>query len=181
MRIQTGFNLLVLALMMLKQTCGCANAADAPTEFKVGEFNFKRPARWEWVEPTSPMRKAELKIADAKGKTEIIFFNFGAGQGGGTQANVERWLGQFQEPRDQLKSKTESITVNGRKITYVQAQGTYMSGAPGGPKAPLKEHGLLGAIIESDQGSVFVRMTGPIEVVNASRDEFKQMIENKSK
>ena len=167
--------------MILKLTGGCANAADAPAEFKVGEFIFKRPAKWEWVEPTSPMRKAELKIADAKGKSEIIFFIFGGGQGGGTQANVERWLGQFQEPRDQLKAKTESITVNGRKITYVQAQGTYMSGAPGGPKSPLKDHGLLGAIIESDQGNVFVRMTGPFDMVTASRDEFKQMIEHKSK
>ena len=38
------------------------HAADAPTTFKVSEFTFQRPAKWEWVETASPMRKAQLKV-----------------------------------------------------------------------------------------------------------------------
>jgi len=43
---------------------GCiAAAAEAPAKFKVGEFEFSRPADWEWVDvSSSPMRKAQLKI-----------------------------------------------------------------------------------------------------------------------
>src|SRR5688572_23398922 len=38
--------------------------AAAPASFKVGEFNFSRPTSWEWIEVTSPMRKAHLRVSD---------------------------------------------------------------------------------------------------------------------
>jgi hypothetical protein len=53
-----------------------------------------------------------------------------------------------------------------------------MSGMPGGPRTPLKDHRLLGAVLERGEGKVFVRMTGPIEVVKAAEPEFKKMIES---
>src|SRR5258708_7672171 len=113
-------------------------AADAPSSFKVGEFTFMRPAGWEWIETaSSSMRKAQLKVTDAANKkesAEVVFFYFGEGSGGGTKANVDRWLTQFQEPKEKLNSKIEERTVGKRKVTYVQAEGTYLSGLPGGPK-----------------------------------------------
>ena len=39
-------------------------AAEAPKTFKVGEFTFTRPADWQWVDVTSSMRKAQLKMLD---------------------------------------------------------------------------------------------------------------------
>jgi len=39
---------------------------------------------------------------------------------------------------------------------------------------------LLGAILESAKGNVFVRMTGPARLVKASQAEFKKMIESAS-
>ena len=152
-------------------------SAEPPATFKVGQFTFQRPMNWGWVEPSSPMRKAELKVNDANGKAEVIFFDFGAGQGGGTQANIDRWLGQFQEPREKINAKTEEVKSGTRKVTYVQAEGTYLSGMPGGPKTPLKDHALLGAILESDQGKIFARMTGPAGVVKKAEGDFKKMIE----
>src|ERR1041385_814989 len=71
-----------------------ASAANAPATFKVSEFTFKRPDKWEWVESASPMRKAQLKVGDAKNAAEVVFFHFGPSNGGGVQANVERWFGQ---------------------------------------------------------------------------------------
>jgi hypothetical protein len=133
---------------------GSAVAAEAPATFKVGEFTFTRPADWQWQESTSMMRKAQLKVssADKKQTGEVVFFHFGEGNGGGTQANIDRWLGQFEEPKDKLNSKVEEVTVNKRKVHYVQAQGTYQSGMPGGPKTPQPNTMLLGAILESPQG-----------------------------
>src|SRR5437867_12637757 len=83
--------------------------ADSPATFKVSEFTFTRPAGWEWVDVTSPMRKAQLKVVDAKTKAsaDVIFFHFGSGSGGGTKANVDRWLGQFQETREKINAKIE--------------------------------------------------------------------------
>ncbi len=154
--------------------------ADAPATFKVGDFTFIRPATWEWVEVTSAMRKAQLKVtdADSKASADAIFYYFGQGDGGGTKANVDRWLGQFQEPREKINAKVEEVTVGKTKITYVQAEGTYSSGMPGGPTTPMADYTLLGAILESDQGNVFVRMTGPKALVKASVADFKKMIES---
>src|SRR5687767_8215905 len=91
-------------------------AADAPKTFSVGEFTFARPENWEWVPATSPMRKAELKVEskDKKEKAEVVFFHFGESNGGGTQANVDRWLGQFKEPREKLNSKVDTAKINNR-------------------------------------------------------------------
>ena len=117
-------------------------AADAPATFKVSEFTFTRPASWEWVDVgASPMRKAQLKIP---GKTkndsaEVVFYYFGEGGAGGTQANVNRWLGQFQEPREKINPKSEEITIAKHKVTFVQAEGTYMSGMPGGGSPPVAQ------------------------------------------
>jgi len=157
-----------------------SSAADAPATFKVSEFSFTRPTSWEWVEVKSTMRKAQLKVPDPKGKAagEVIFFHFGQGDGGGTKANVERWYGQFKEPRDQIKPKSEEVTVGKHKVTYVQAEGTYLSGMPGGPQTPMAGYALAGAIIEAGGGNVFIRMTGPRELVTASLKEFKQMVES---
>lgn len=154
-------------------------SAETPKTFKVGEFTFTRPVAWEWVDVTSAMRKAQLKVndADKKQSAEVIFFYFGQGNGGGTQANVDRWLSQFQEPKDKINSKVEEATAGKRKVTYVQAEGTYLSGMPGEPKTAQPNSMLLGAILESDQGNVFVRLTGPADLAKASKSEFRKMME----
>ena len=91
-------------------------ATDAPATFKVSEFTFKRPADWGWVETTTAMRKAQLKVTDAKSKesAEVVFFYFGPGGGGGTKANVDRWLGQFQ---DASEPKSEEVTLGKTRVT----------------------------------------------------------------
>ncbi len=154
-----------------------APGADAPKTFKVGEQTFTRPANWEWVEPASSMRKAQLKIAEAgkKESAEVVFFYFGEGNGGGTKANVERWLGQFQEPQN---TKTEEISVGPKKVTCVQAEGTYLSGMPGGSRTPQPNSMLLGAILESPTGNVFIKITGPLSVVKPSKDTLRKLVED---
>jgi len=151
-------------------------AADAPKTFKVGEFNFTRPAKWEWVDVTSSMRKAQLKVpgTDKSQSAEVVFFYFGEGNGGGTKANVDRWLGQFESKSN---PKVEDSRVGGHTVTYVQVEGTYLSGMPGGPRTPQPNSMLQGAIIESDQGNVFIKMTGPAALVKSAKDDFKRMVE----
>ena len=96
---------LLTLTLLASATIACANA---PATFEVGAFKFQRPATWEWVEVPEGMkmmRKAVLNIPakDGSKPAEIIFYNFGAGQGGDTQANVQRWLGQFSDKTAQEK------------------------------------------------------------------------------
>ena len=165
-------------LTVLLLSAFAAVAADA--KFKVSEFTFQRPEKWEAVETTSAMRKAQLKVNDAEKKTsaEVVFFHFGAGGGGGVQANIERWYRQFEGPREKLGTKTEEVKVGKHKVTYVQAEGTFMSGMPGGPTTPMTGYAMRGAIIEAAEGDVFVKMTGPAALVKVSEADFKKMVES---
>ena len=165
--ITTG--LVILAAQLL--------AADAPKSFKVSDFTFTSPAGWEWVETTSSMRKAQLKVPgnDKNQSAEVVFFYFGEGNGGGTKANVDRWIGQFQ---NQSNSKVENAKVGKHNVTYVQVQGTYMSGMPGGPRTPQPDSMLHGAIIENEAGNVFIKMTGPAALVKSATEKFRSMVES---
>ena len=149
-------------------------AADA---FKVSEFSFETPAGWRKLPASSSMRAAELKAGEGKDAPDVVFFYFGAGGAGGVKANVDRWLSQFKEPRDGSNTQTEEKTIEGVKVTYVTAQGTYLSGMPGGPKTEVANPMLLGAIVEGKQGSVFVRMTGAASDSKGQTAAFKGMIE----
>jgi len=155
-------------------------SADAPATFKVSEFTFTRPENWEWIESTSQMRKAELKVVDTKNrfKAEVVFYHFGPGSAGGTQANVDRWFRQFEEPREKINAKSDEMTIGKHKVTYVSAEGTYKSGMPGAAQTPMPNYALLAAIIESSEGSVFVKMTGPKELTRSATADFKKMVES---
>jgi hypothetical protein len=155
--------------------------ADDSTTFPVGSFTFTRPADWQWIPVASPMRKAQLKVpgTDAAQSAEIAFFFFGGGQGGDVQANVQRWLRQFDSKPD--ADKTASQQVGNTKITLVSTEGTYHSGMPGGPTTPVADQALVGAILESPDGNVFVKMTGPEALVKATRQKFIDFITTAAK
>jgi hypothetical protein len=175
-------------LLMVVNGLGCVvallaspgNSRAEEQTFKVGNTSFTRPAKWEWVEVTSSMRKAQLKVTDEKTKesAEVVFFQFESGPMGGVQANVNRWFGQFEEPRDKIHAKTEETTVGKTKVTYARAEGTYKSGMPGGTQEPRPDYALEGAIFEAADGTVFVKMTGPKALVKASAADFRKMVES---
>lgn len=172
---------LLIALLGLGVLALTSTAAAAPATFKVSEFTFTPPAKWEKVETASPMRKAQFKVNDAEKKNfaEVVFFHFGPGDGGGVQANVDRWFSQFEGPKEKIGAKSEEKMIGKHKVTFVRAEGTYMSGMPGlGARTAQPGSALRGAIIESEQGAVFVKMTGPAALVKSAEDDFRKMIES---
>ena len=154
----------------------CLLSLQAGEPFKVSEFSFKCPEGWKEEQPSSRMRAAELSVPGKDGgdAAEVTFFYFGAGQGGDAKANVSRWLGQIE---NRSGEKTTSKDVNGTKVTYVEAEGTFLSGPPFGAKIRKEGYGLVGAIVEGKQGNVFVKMTGPKALTSEASEAFKGMIE----
>ena len=153
-------------------------AAQAQEKFKVSTVTFSRPAGWESL-PAAGMRAAELRLVDAKTKeeAETAFFHFGPANGGGTEANIKRWLGLFVEQGEALKQNVAQTKAGRTAITYVQAEGTYMKGPPLGDKTAMRGYILLGAIVEAEGGHIFIRMTGPAALMKASTADFKKMVE----
>jgi len=154
--------------------------AVAPAEpVKIGAFTFTVPDGWKTVTPSSPMRKAQLEITQGSDKAEVTFFQFGSGQGGTVEENVARWFAQF--PGSEDKRKTETVQAGSVKITYVTTEGTFSSGMPGGPTTPMTGHALCGAILESPDGNIFIKMAGPEAVVKSATEAFKKMVSEAAK
>jgi hypothetical protein len=164
----------VLVLFMLAAAIALA---EDPADFEVGSFKFTRPASWQWVQVTSPMRKAQLNVPGKDGgkPAEVVFFVFGSGAGG-VQANVQRWLGQFEAKPDAAKTETKELS--GVKVTFVSTEGTFASGMPGSPTTPMPDYALRGAILDAGGDElIFVKMTGPAALVKENEKSFAGMIE----
>ncbi len=173
---------LFLPALLLLLTATTPLCAADPATFTVGAFTFKRPPAWQWVVATSPMRKAQLHIPDPANPSapgaDVVFFTFGAGQGGGVDQNISRWIGQFDEPA-KLKPTVEAATIKTTKVTRVRVEsGTFSSGMPGQPTTPMTDYGLYGAILESPQGDVYVKLTGPAALVKAAAGDFEAMVQS---
>jgi hypothetical protein len=136
------------------------------------------PSTWK-SEAQRPMRLATYTIPPATGDSdpgECGVYYFGQGQGGSVQANMDRWIGQFQSKE---AAKRDQRTIHGLRVTTVDVSGAY-SGMGG----PMAEHGaapkpnyrLLGAIIEGPQGSVFFKFTGPAKTVAQNQTAFDKLL-----
>jgi len=166
----------VLAIGLCAVAFSSAQAAD---KFDVAGISFAKPAKWTSVTPSSSMRKAQLEVREGSAKADVVCFYFGPGGAGGAAANVERWLGQFQEPKEKLNPKVEEQKVNGTKVTYVRAEGTFMQSTGGffGPKTAMPDFMLFGVIVEGKQGPVFIKMTGPKKIAEGALADTRKMVE----
>lgn len=165
---------LAIAAIAFSTVISSANAED----FAVAGVTFSKPEKWKKVRPASSMRAAQLEVHEGSAKANVVFFYFGPGGAGGVNANVDRWLKQFQESRDKINPKVETKKINKTKVTFVEAEGTFMDGPPFGAKTPKSGYALLGVIVEGPQGMIFIKATGPKKIIqNADRDA-RKMVED---
>lgn len=171
---------LLIALVVATSSLSSARTEEITT-FRAGAFSFAVPQGWQSVTPASPMRKAELRVpgpegTGAAGEALITVFHFGQGQGGSVKDNVDRWFGQFDGDLEAKGAATANETIGTIPVTFARARGTFQSGMPGGPTTPLESQALLGAILESPGGDVYVKMTGPAPTVDKAEPAFVEMI-----
>jgi hypothetical protein len=164
-----------------------SSSSSAPSSQPVaGDVSYKVPEGWTAEKPTSEMRLAQYKLPKAAGDEEdalLVVFYFGPGQGGTTQANIDRWVNQVKQPDgsdSKDKAKTETLTVNGLQVSTVDVKGTYSGGMSqdSGPKDSKSIYRLRGAVIETPKGSYFVKLTGPEKTVNHWDQAFNDYIKS---
>lgn len=150
-----------------------------------GGIKWTPPQRWT-LGPEQQMRVATYLIPAANNDVdggECAVFYFGHGEGGGVEANIERWMGQFEQSdghssADRVKQKKE--TINNLTVTTIDLIGTYIGGGQmmGGSGEKKPGYRLLGAIIEGQQGTVFFKLTGPTATVAKAENEFYTLIKS---
>ncbi|MBT4497304.1 MAG: hypothetical protein HOC74_06260 [Gemmatimonadetes bacterium] len=142
------------------------------------------PEGWQQSPPSSSMRVAEYllpgeayKAADAG----LAVFYFGRNQGGGLEANIERWYGQFSQPdggSTKERSSRSEREVNGMPVTLVDIKGTFNSGGMGGGQGAQEGYRMLGGIVQSPAGSFFFKLTGPEATVEGWAASFDQYLDS---
>jgi gluconolactonase len=151
---------------------------DAAATVKVPFENFTLdvPKTWEKQQPTSRLRLGQFSIPAAEGDKEpselAIFPPFG----GSVQANVDRWIGQFEGQGREMKA-TQGESTQG-KYVFVELTGTYKKPI-GPPIAQMTEsvpdYKMLGVILTlKDGGNVFLKLTGPKKTVAAVAEAYRK-------
>jgi hypothetical protein len=147
-------------------------------------LRYTTPGHWTRVPAPSDVRAAQFTIPRAAGDAEdgeLVLFFFGAGKGGSTDDNLQRWYGQFTQP-DGRPSRDAAVvttrTINGLRVTSLEIAGTYVGmQMPGGQKpAPKAGYRMLAAAIEGESGPWFFKAIGPAATIAKAKDDFDKLL-----
>ena len=168
----------VITILLLTFVCAACSIVFSQEAQKPPMLRYKVPAGWVEEERSSSMRVAQYKLPHADADTEdasLVLYYFGKGQGGTAAANVERWASQMkQADGSNAKIAEENFTANGLKVTAVDGAGTYVAETAPGSGEFLKKAGfrLRAAVVETPNGSYYVKLVGPEKTVTHWNEAF---------
>jgi len=156
----------------------------AAVTFAVSGLTFAAPPAWHTRAPASSMRVAEFVIPKASGDAEdaeLIVYYFGANGVGSTDANIDRWVGQLQQPDgspSKTKAKRAERTINGLKVTTVDVSGTFTAEMSPGASQHYNKPGfrMCAAVVETPNGPYYIKMTGPAKTVGAAQSDYEKFL-----
>lgn len=160
--------------------------SEAPNS--IAGIAWQVPEGWT-VGAQRQMRAATYEIAAAEGDpegAECAVFYFGPDQGGSVEANIDRWISQFQQAdggESKDVAKRGSMEVDGLKCSTVEVTGNYTGamGPMGGDQSAKENFRMLGAIVEAPKGAVFFKMYGPDKTVESAHAAFNAMVKSVKK
>lgn len=141
------------------------------------KLSWKVPQGWQ-TRPPRAMREVTIAPPESTGDTEC-YVALLAGRAGGAKANINRWLAQLGQPGldDEGFAELRRIPMLGGEGIMVQASGGRFTGQAG---EAVRSAMLLGVVLERPSESVFVKMTGPADVVQKHVESFVAFCESLS-
>lgn len=148
----------------------------------LGPFALQIPSGWTEQPSTSNMRAAQFQLPAPEGaEAELVVYHFGASGAGSVDANIDRWLSQFQQAdgssvtRD--GAKIDKATYAGQEATLVSVSGRYVATPPGGgEKVDKAGQSLFAAIIPSPEGPYYFRLIGDQAAVEAEAPRLREAL-----
>ena len=111
---------------------------------------WKVPAKWTVVPNPNTMRLATYHVPAAAGAPDEAELSV-TRAGGSTEANVQRWIGQFADAGPDKRTEKK---VHGLKIAMVEVSGTFQAGGmTPEAKGPRPGWSLRGAVVETGDGA----------------------------
>lgn len=171
-------SLLVLTLLFVAPTL---SAADKTKKVMAKDITLNVPTTWKQSPASNNLRTAQFAIPKVEGDrddAELVVYFFG-GAGGGVNANLERWSGQFQPGGKKQKIyKGES-----KQGEYYLLDITGVYNKPIGPPInrqtnPTPGYQMLAVVLMvKDKGNYFLKLTGPQKTVAAASKALRLAID----
>jgi gluconolactonase len=169
----------LLILILLGATVSSADDQPAAKtkEVKARDMTLVVPEGWKSKPQVREPRVAEFEIPateEGKEKGEFVVFYFGKQGAGGVQANIERWVGQFEAEGRMVKTLTGESAEG--KYTLVDLTGTYKK--PIGPPIMRQSKSMpgwrvLNVVVETKAGPYFLKIDGPEKLIAAIEADFR--------
>jgi hypothetical protein len=145
----------------------------------VGGLAFTAPEGWEYEHPASAMRRAQFGVRGEDGTAGLVVYFFGNRGAGSSQANVDRWVGQFRNPDGSPLSGVEPTKrkVAGFDVTEIEVAGSYSSGM-GDDSSRQRQPGkrMIAAIVDTSTGPYYFKFLGDDAVVKENREAFDGLL-----
>ena len=145
------------------------------------DLAFEVPVDWVASPPANQMRVGEFKLPGDTDKASLVIFRF-AGGAGTRQANIDRWLGQFQlengNPATEADAIIETDEINGLTVTSLEVKGTYVASMRPGAPAAHNEAGwaMIAAIVEGSGDAFYFKAVGPYAKIDEWRPGIEAML-----
>lgn len=147
-------------------------AKTEPYEASVGGFKFIVPVGWQEQPPKSEFILGEFSLPGTGGAARLTV----SSAGGGIEANLERWRGQFSRGPNDHEPRESEVTFDGQKGTLIELSGSYTDMFGGGK--PSRDWRMLGVAVPMGATNVFVKLTGPQATVTDQREAFLKFVES---
>lgn len=152
-------------------------------EVRVEKFDLLSadiPNEWTRRPPKSSMRLAELVLPGPGGDVVLAVYRF-AGGGGGVEANILRWKGQFTPPEGKTIDDVSTVVTEERapfKITRLDVRGTNSAAVMPGEAArhDAPDSRMLAAIVSGSGDPFFFKAVGTVATLDVWAPAFEKML-----
>jgi hypothetical protein len=151
-------------------------------ELAEGALSLQVSEAWKTVQPRVRIIEHEFAVPAADGDKEPGRVTVMVA-GGSVEANVDRWLGQFELPEGgnvKEMAKIAEQKIADLNVHRVDVTGTYKDQrGPFAPAVTRPDYRMLAAIIQTPQhGNYFIKFYGPKETVGKQEKAFDTMLES---
>ena len=158
-----------------------------PVSVANGSIGLMAPKEWVKKKPKSRIVEHEFALKAAEGDNAggrlTVTASFGS-----VQQNIDRWIGQFAQPKGtsaKAKAKVTKKKISGIQVHFVDINGTFKEsmGGPFGPKTDRPGYRMIAAIVEipkdvKSKGNYYIKFYGPAKTIKQNEKAFMEFVQS---
>lgn len=149
---------------------GPVDKPDAATRVKqLTGIRFDVPKGWA-EQPQSEFYEAKYVIPSGEGDMTLTLTTMG----GGIEANLQRWVGQFGQASGE-RPRRDTLNVDGTRSEWLDVRGTFRSQVGSRP-GPHENWRLLGVAIPMSPRPFLLKLVGPRAAVSSFENQFRGFV-----